>query len=275
MHVSALYIYPVKGTAAVAVSEAATCPTGFVDDRRWMIVDENGRFLSQRGHRRLALVRANVAGDTLELSAPGMSILQIDNARTGQPAIANVWADETAALRLPADAAEWVSDFLGMRAAIVYMPDTTRRHIDPEYDRDARIVSFADGFPFLLISQESLDELNRRLEQPIEMIRFRPNIVVAGAPSPHAEDGWKRIQCGEVEFDVVKGCARCAVPMVDPATAEIGKEPNRTLATYRRIGGKVYFGQNVIHRNSGMVRVGDAVSVREVQRTAEGDGLIA
>jgi len=269
MHVSALYIYPVKGTAAVAVSNAATCPTGFVDDRRWMIVDEHGRFLSQREHRRLALVRANVAGDTLELGARGMSTLRVEDARAGEPTFASVWADETEALRLPAAAAEWISDFLGIRAAIVYMPDTTRRHIHPDYDREARIVSFADAFPFLLISQESLDELNRRLEQPIEMIRFRPNIVVAGAPEPHSEDRWKRILCGEVELDVVKGCARCSVPTVDPATAEIGKEPNRTLATYRRIGGQVYFGQNLIHRNSGIMRVGDAVSVREVARTAQ------
>lgn len=262
MQVAALYTYPVKGTAAVPVPESATCPTGFIDDRRWMIVDGNERFISQREYRRLALVHANVSGNTLQLNAPGMPLLRIDDARTGIPAVANVWGDELDALRLPDYAAEWISDFLGARASIVYMPDTSRRRIHPDYDRESRIVSFADAFPFLLISQESLDELNRRLEQPVEMIRFRPNIVVAGAPEPHAEDHWKWLRCGEVEFDVAKACARCAVPTIDPATAVIGTEPNRTLAGYRRFNGKVHFGQNLIHRNGGVIRVGDAVNHR-------------
>ena len=263
MHVSALYIYPVKGTAAVPVAEAATCPTGFVDDRRWMFVDRDGRFLSQREHRRLALVRATVAGNTLELNAPGMPRLRIPDARTGEPTTVEVWADRTGALRLSEYAGDWISDFLGTHASVAYMPDAARRTIHPDYDDRNRIVSFADAFPFLLISQESLDELNRRLERPMEMVRFRPNIVVTGARAPHAEDGWKRIRCGEVDFDVVKPCARCAVPTIDPNTAEPGKQPNRTLATYRRFGGQVYFGQNLIHRNGGTVRIGDAVDVLE------------
>jgi len=261
MHVSALFIYPVKGTAALPVTEAATCPTGFTDDRRWMITDSAGRFISQREHRRLALVRSNVDGNTLELNAPGMPRLRIDEARIGEPTVASIWTDEAQALRLPAHANEWVSDFLETDASIVYMPDTSRRDIQPDYDRDSRIVSFADAFPFLFISQESLDELNRRLDQPVEMIRFRPNIVVAGTPAPHAEDGWKQVACGGVEFDVAKPCARCAVPTIDPSTAVMGKEPNRTLATYRRFDGQVYFGQNLIHRNAGIIRVGDAVEI--------------
>lgn len=263
MRISALYTYPVKGTAAVAVEAAATCPTGFVDDRRWMVVDAEMHFISQREERRLALVHTGVAGDCLELSAPGMPTLHVENARTGVPAAAIVWNDETAALRIDPVAAEWVSDFLGARAAIVYMPDDTRRQVDPVYSRDGDIVSFADAYPFLLTTQESLDGLNHRLERPVEMIRFRPNIVVLGALEPHAEDGWNRIRCGAVDFEVVKPCARCAVPTIDPATATIGTEPNRTLARYRRFNGKVYFGQNLIHTGAGRLRVGDPVEILE------------
>jgi uncharacterized protein len=137
------------------------------------------------------------------------------------------------------------------------MPDASFRRVDPDYSPNDRRVSFADAFPFLVISQESMDELNRRLDEPLGIERFRPNLVVSGAAHPHAEDEWKHLRIGEIEFSLVKPCARCAVPTVNPRTAEKGKEPTRTLSTYRKRNGKVYFGQNAIHENTGQLNVGD------------------
>jgi MOSC domain-containing protein len=160
-----------------------------------------------------------------------------------------------------APAREWISSFLHRPVSFVYMPDSTFRRVDPKYSPESRRVSFADGYPFLVATQESMDELNRRMEAPLGIERFRPNIVVSGAEAPHAEDSWKRIRVGLLEFDLVKPCARCAVPTVDPMTAERGKEPTRTLSTYRKRDGKVYFGMNAIHRSSGRLSVGATVQV--------------
>jgi uncharacterized protein len=154
-----------------------------------------------------------------------------------------------------------VSAHLDTDARLLFMPDTTMRQADLAYAEPGDRVSFADGFPLLLITQQSLDELNRRLTEPLSMLRFRPNVVVHGAAVPHEEDSWRSIRLGSVPCDVVKPCARCAVTTIDQATGIAGKEPLRTLAEYRRWDGKVWFGQNVVHRDTGMLRVGDEVEV--------------
>jgi hypothetical protein len=169
-----------------------------------------------------------------------------------------VWDDVTDAVDAGDVAAEFVSRHLDAAARLLFMPDSTLRQVSLDYARPGDRVSFADGFPLLLIGQASLDELNRRLPDPVAMVRFRPNIVVSGA-TPHAEDGWRRLRVGDVDLDVVKPCARCAVPNVDPETAVAGREPTRTLAGYRRWDGKIWFGQNVLHRSAGVLRVGDPV----------------
>mgnify|MGYP001828911861 CR=1 FL=1 len=136
------------------------------------------------------------------------------------------------------------------------------RRVDPAFSRATDQVGFADGFPFLLISQASLDDLNRRLAQPVAMLRFRPNLVVAGCEA-FAEDGWRRIRVGELEFRVAKPCSRCIIPTIDPSTGQRGVEPLRTLNSYRRRGNKVYFGQNLVHESAGRLAVGMPVEVLE------------
>jgi uncharacterized protein YcbX len=174
-----------------------------------------------------------------------------------------VWGDECKAIPASPAAHEWMSQYLGMDCRVVYMPEDSIRLVNPKYAiAPTDHVSFADGFPFLLISQASLDDLNQRLETPLPMNRFRPNFVVSGCTS-FAEDTWKRIRIGTMEFHLVKPCARCIVTTVDQQTADRGQEPLRTLAQYRMQDGKILFGQNLVAVGVGQVSVGDAVEVLE------------
>lgn len=262
MLLSRLFIYPVKSLAGVEVDAWPVDDFGLMNDRRWMIVDELGIALTQRERARLALIKPTLFDGGITLTAPTMPPL-VSQTPVNCVRPVTVWDDTVDVGDAGPEAREWLTDFIGEPASLVYMSPDCFRRIDPAYSADARRVSFSDGYPFLLISQESMDELNRRMETPLGIERFRPNLVVSGAAHPNAEDEWKRIRIGSLELDVVKPCARCAVPTVDPKTAERGKEPSRTLATYRKRDGKVYFGQNLIHRGSGELRVGDAAVVVE------------
>lgn len=259
MKLTELYVYPVKSLRGHAVDQWKVDEFGLQHDRRWMVVDENSTFLTQRELPRMTLITPRLGNGGLQLAADGMSELTVTPNDSTRLKRVQIWNDTVDAEDCGAAAAEWLSEFLQRAVSLVYMPDETFRRVNPNYSPQERRVSFADGYPVLLITQESLDGLNRRLEQPIEMRRFRPNVVVSGAPYAHAEDEWKELTIGALSFDVVKPCERCAIPTVDPWTGERGKEPNRTLATYRRIDGKVYFGQNLIHRQAGSLSVGDGV----------------
>jgi uncharacterized protein YcbX len=260
MKLTRLFVYPVKSLAGIELTEAEVDEFGIVNDRRWMVVDEHGELLTQRDHPRLALVKAAVSADGLTLTTPGMSGLDVDVPEGGARSV-RVWDDVVCGNDAGAPVAEWLSTFLDRPAALVHMPDSTFRRVDPRYSPDERRVSFADAYPFLLVSQESMDELNRRMDKPLGIERFRPNIVIEGAAEPHAEDAWRCIRVGSLDFDLVKPCARCAVPTVDPLTAETGKEPTRTLSTYRKRDGKVWFGMNALHRSTGVLSVNSVVSV--------------
>ena len=180
-----------------------------------------------------------------------------------------VWNDRCPATWLGERAARWFSDFLGTACGLVHMAGDTVRPADPRYASSGTRVSFADAFPFLLISEESLNDLNRRLPEPLPMNRFRPNLVVAGA-QPYEEDEWSRIEIGGIGFRIVKPCARCIVTTTDQATAAVGKEPLRTLARYRKVRGKVMFGQNALHEAVGRLAVGDRVLPNSPRRRATG-----
>jgi uncharacterized protein len=261
MKLSRLFVYPVKAAAGIELSEATVDAFGIEHDRRWLVVDPDGVAITQRDEPRLALLTPTVIGRGLQLDAAGLHTLLIDDAADGESRFVTVWDDDIAAVDLGATPAQWLSDFLHRPVRLVYMPDHTFRSVNALYSPEPRPVSFADAFPFLVLSQESMDELNRRLDQPLQIERFRPNLVIAGAAQPHAEDEWSRFQVGDLEFAGVKPCARCAVPTVDQRTAERGKEPSRTLATYRKRDGKIYFGQNAIHRGPGRISVGDIVQI--------------
>jgi uncharacterized protein len=261
-HLSALNIYPIKSARGIELQQSEVDEFGLRYDRRWMVVDQAGRFLSQRSHPRLALVVPSVQGGTLRLDAPGMSPLE--TSLDPRPTVSTrvmVWDDSCEASWLGEKAASWFSEFLGCVCSLVHMGDAIVRPADPALARQGSRGSFADGFPFLLLSEESLADLNRRLTEPLPMNRFRPNLVVSGG-RPYQEDEWETMEIGGIRFRVVKPCGRCVVTTTDQSTGERGKEPLRTLATYRKRDGEVMFGQNVIHERPGRLRVGDSVLVR-------------
>lgn len=261
MRLSSLHVYPVKSTAPLDVERAVVEPRGLRHDRRWMVVDAAGRFLTGRELPRLTLVRAQPGAHGLSLDAPGMPPLSVPFPRTAATLPVVVWKSEVAAKQ--AEAADtWLSEFLRQPARLVHMDASVTRPMTDAHSQAGDEVSFADAFPLLLITRAALDGLNARLDKPVSMLRFRPNLVVDGAHA-HAEDGWKRIRIGEVEFDVAKPCTRCVFTTVDPLRGERdpGGEPLRTLIGYRRSGDGVTFGQNLIPRSLGILQVGDAVEV--------------
>lgn len=255
-----IYVYPVKSLGGIRLSEAVVEERGFRYDRRWMLVDEAGVFITQRKYPELALLRVALGEKGLRVTNQknGESVEIPFGMDSGEELTVTVWHDLMLAKTVDANLDSWFSDFLGFSVRLVRMPEATQRKIDPRYAVNAESVSFADGMPYLIIGQASLDELNSRLESPVPMNRFRPNIVIAGG-SPFLEDSLRKIKIGELVFAIVKPCARCVMTTVDQATGEKGKEPLRTLSTYRAINGKIYFGQNVVALQSGKIKVGDQV----------------
>lgn len=264
MHVSEVYVFPVKSLRGIARDRATLDERGFQNDRRWMLVDEQDVFLTQREAPRLALVDVGLGQDALLLRAPGMEPLRVPFEAQGPLRPCRVWRSIVDSLVVSGEVDAWFSAFLERPCRLVYMPDSSRRVVNPLYVPRERIVGFADGYPLMLIGQGSLDALNERLVAqggaPVPMRRFRPNIVVAGTP-PHAEDGWKRIRIGSIDVDIVKPCERCVITTVDIDTGVAGKEPLRTLSTYRKVGSSVLFGQNAVHLRGGSIAVGDRVTV--------------
>jgi len=264
--VSGLFLYPVKSCAGIAVEEARVGTTGFDHDRRWMVVGEDGRFLTQREHPRLALVRAKIGADRLLLEGPGLNGLEVPLEREPGPTVrVAVWKDECAAIDEGRTAAEWFSAHLGVSARLVRLADDDTRPLGVPSAQPGDRLSFTDAYPFLLLSEASLDGLNSRLSLPLPMDRFRPNITITGCEA-HAEDGWRQVRIGEVDFRVAKPCARCVITTTNQETGERGREPLHTLATYRLQDGQVLFGQNLVHGGRGDVRVGDPIVVLAFER---------
>lgn len=224
-----------------------------------MLVDSRAKFVTQRERPQLSLVEVALEADRLQLSAPGQPPLVLPlSHESGEPRLVEVWRDRALGL-LHAQGSAWFSRYLGAAHELVYMPEQHQRAVNPARAKPGDIVSFADAYPFLLISEASLSDLNSRLETPLVMERFRPNIVVNGCPA-YAEDHYARVQIGEIGFRGVKRCERCVVTTVDPSTGERGPEPLRTLAEYRTLDNKIWFGMNLIHDGLGSLRVGDVVS---------------
>ena len=259
MHLSSLHIYPIKSARGISLASSALDDFGLEGDRRWMVVDPSGRFISQREAHRLALLGVALDSGTLTLDGPGMDPLRLPRMAEGPRTMVRIWEDSCDAAEVSPEAGRWLTAFLGTPARLVFMPDQTFRVVNQRYVPDRRRVSFADAYPALLTGESSLADLNGRMVTPLPMNRFRPNLVVQGSEA-FEEDRWKTVRVGAVEFDVVKPCDRCVTTTIDQATAEQGKEPLRTLATFRKWNGLVYFGQNVVHRTSGVLRSGDPVS---------------
>ena len=260
LRLTEINIYPLKSVAGITQQSWPLEARGLRYDRRWMLVDAEGHFLTQRQQPRMALIQTKLTDSELLLSAPDVAPLSIPFHGEGETRRVKVWGDECQALRCGDSAANWFRQLLQIECELVQMPDDEQRLVDEHYAQAHDEVGFADGFPLLLIGQASLDELNSRLQTPIEMRRFRPNLVIAGA-EPFAEDQWKKIMVGGLSFRVVKPCSRCIIPCVDPETGERGKEPLKTLASYRRRDNKIRFGQNLIQDGRGVLRLDQPVSI--------------
>ncbi len=267
MRIASLHIHPLKSCAALDVETLTIERRGPRHDRRWMLVDENARFLTARIEPRLVLIRATLQDDGISLSAPGCGAVQVATPDGAARIEVRVWSDHVDVARADESANAWLSEFLQRPVQLVHMDDRAQRAVDPAYGQLGDEVSFADGFPLLAISAGSLAELNGRLERKIGMDRFRPNLVISGA-APHAEDGWRRIRIGDIEFDAVKPCARCVFTTIDPATAERDPagEPLATLRSYRLAADRkgILFGMNLIPRGRGTIALSATVEVIEV-----------
>jgi hypothetical protein len=280
LRLSALCVYPVKSCRGIAVPAAAVDEFGLAGDRRFLVVDAAGRFLTQRTLPRMALIETVLADSELVLSSldngsvcvplrPPTQNLERKTLNP-EPITATVWKDTVTADDCGDEPAAWLCDFLGLPCRLVRAGAAYTRPIAPHKvpsplahgPMPAHEVSFADAFPFLLIAEESLADLDARLAAPLPMDRFRPNLVVSGA-APYAEDTWSRFRIGDVVFYGATRCSRCVVTTTDQATAERGPEPLKTLASYRRdADGAVMFGRNLVHETkTGRLAVSDAVEL--------------
>ena len=257
MIIDALYVHPIKSCAPIAVPEARVTARGLEHDRRWMVTDPDGKFLTQRTLPELALVRVAIEGARYVVRREGQPPLLLPFAHAdGARVDVEVWGDRVHAL-VHEHGSDWFSRLLGGAVRLVFMPDDARRAVDPEYARAEDIVSFADGFPLLVVNRASLLALG----DSVDVRRFRPNLVVAGAAA-WTEDDWRALAIGSeapVTLRTPKPCARCSIPGVDPESAAITKEPLRALAKLRTRDSQAWFGVNAIPDGEGTLRVGDSV----------------
>ena len=266
LSLTGLYLYPVKSLGGYAVAEADVTPRGLRHDRRWLLVDERNRFLTQRQYPELALLTLAPAYNGFLIShrqRPELLPLYIPfEAQPDRTLFVTVWDDILWAWRGAPEADEWLSNALGRTCRLVYMSDMVRRDVEPALNPEGKLVSFADGYPFLLAGEAALADLNARLAEPVPMNRFRPNLVFGGGEA-YEDDTWEQFRIGDVPFRAVRGCGRCVLTTIDQQTAQKNPlgDPLRTLATYRKAENSTLFGQNVTGPAQGHLRVGDAVTV--------------
>jgi len=259
--IAGLNFYPVKGCKGIGVQQATLAETGLLYDRHWMVVDASGRFVTQRELPRMALISTAIDSSALTLTAPGLPQLGVPLMLPGATLAVTVWRDTCSGIDQGLSAAAWFSAFLGQDLRLVRFDGSMRRRSDPQYtgEHDTH-TEFADGFAVLVISEASLADLNGRLEVPVPMNRFRPNIVIAGVDA-YDEDHLLALGNDRVELHIVKPCTRCPVTTTNQDTAEVAIEPLRTLRTYRLhpVKGSATFGQNaIVVRGAGSIlRVGD------------------
>jgi len=269
MVLSEINIYPIKSLSGISLKSAAVEKRGLQFDRRWMLIDEKQNFLTQRNFPKMATVGVEILENGLRVSQSNHESVIPFEPNTNKTESVKIWSNKCRAQVYEDKINEWFSDALETNCRLVLMPAETKRKVNYFYAvHKDDVVGFADAYPFLLIGENSLTDLNSRLENPVPMNRFRPNFVVSGADA-FAEDSWTRIRIGDVVFYLVKPCARCVVTTIDQSTGvKQGVEPLKTLASFRipkrSIKKKILFGQNLIAEDIGkIVNVGDAVEVLE------------
>lgn len=264
MILTSIVLYPVKSCRGIEVDRARVEKRGLALDRRWMVADERGRFVSQREEPRLSLVDVSIEGDVIHLSSAGAGQARVPiTTDDGARRQVGVWGRHTGAI-VHDEASHWMSAFLGRDVSVVHLSDTIDSPMSSSRAKPGDEVSFADGYPLLVASEESLADLGARIEArgsaAVPMVRFRPNVVVRGAPA-WDEDAWATLTIGSVTLRAPKPCERCVMTTIDPATARLGLEPLRTLATFRRRDHGVWFGVNLVPDTLGEIQIGDAVRI--------------
>lgn len=262
MYISNLYIYPIKSLGGIELTEANVTDRGLAFDRRWVLADAENQFITQRQHSQLAFFSVELLTNSLKITnRQNKAVCDVPLLpETSDFQQITIWEDEVEGQRVSDTVDAWFTEQLGITCSLFYQPDTAVRPIDADYAiTGTEHTSFSDGYPILLVSQESLDDLNSKATQRMEMQRFRPNIVISGA-TPFQEDSLQEIRVGSAVLYGVKPCARCVLTTIHPETAQKGAEPLQTLATYRKKGNKVLFGQNVVVHQIGKIKVGDELS---------------
>ncbi|MFK7885299.1 MAG: MOSC domain-containing protein [Gammaproteobacteria bacterium] len=266
MLIESLHIYPIKSVAGIALERSTVENRGLAHDRRFLLIDDNGQFITGRQQPDLVLVSAQSRDDGWQIDAPQMSPLRLTPPPVDAPTVAlRIWRDDVSGTPVSREADEWFSDYLGASCRLVFQHATAQRLVQPAHGtQPTDVVSYADGYPVLLIGSASLNDLNRRLKMPVAMSRFRTNLVAA-TDEAFAEDRWRRIRIGEIEFDVVKRCARCVFTTVDPLSGQrdAAGEPLATLRSYRldKQERGVMFGVNLVPRGDGTIEAGAPIEV--------------
>ncbi|RYY30282.1 MAG: MOSC domain-containing protein [Sphingobacteriaceae bacterium] len=267
LKISGLFIYPIKSLGGISLKKATVTERGLEHDRRWMLVDAQNRFLSQREIHEMALLY-------VELTPKGLLVMHKKKPEefiaipflfdANEEAVCTVWDDECQAEFVDTEIDKWFTRILKVKCRLVYMPKNSKRLVDQRYAKPDQITSFSDAYPFLLAGEASLKELNSRLTEPVLMDRFRPNIVFTGGEA-FLEDELSQFQINELNFYGVKPCARCPVINIDQESGVSGKEPTKTLAGYRKKNHKIYFGQNLVHDGEGSIGIGDELVIKEIK----------
>ena len=269
--IKSLHIYPIKGLRGISLNQTEVTTRGLKHDRRWVLVDEKNRFISQREFPEMALLHTHIEGDLLIIkdtrkNNSSISIPIVEP--TSNEEMVTVWDDKMPAKIVSEEANGWFTTALSKQLRLMFMHDASQRQADQRYAiTENDHISFADGYPILIVSEASMDQLNEKTGLSQSIDRFRANIVITGV-EPHEEDKLREITIGQQKLFGVKPCARCQVTTVDPSTAKYGKEPLKTLATYRRINHKILFGENFIPANESSISVGDLVQIIERKEPA-------
>lgn len=272
VQLSTLYVYPIKSLSGIPITQARPGGIGLQHDRRWMLTTPDGRFLSQRTIPPLALLQPALQDEGLivwDRRATDTRIhIDWEPPRSQSDILVSIWEDEVVARPYPSEVNDWFSQIVKMPVQLVWMPPTTRRPVDPDYAAPNDTVSFADGFPYLITNQASLDDLNTRLRTIVTMERFRPNLVISGNLPAWDEDTWQGLQIGSWTFRSPKPCGRCEVVTIDPTTAERNAEPLRVLSGFRQKGNSIRFGVNACLNTASPttgdippLRIGDPVTL--------------
>jgi uncharacterized protein len=258
---SEIWIYPIKSLGGIRLASAKVMPKGLCYDRRWMLIDAAGKFITQRVHSRMAFFKLSLSGDEFTINFKDDKIhLPVNSTVSKESIRAIVWDDTVEVYEVAEKYNQWFSERLGINCRLVYFPEENQRLVEEKYRLDNDHVSLADGYPFLIIGQHSLDDLNSRLENPVPMNRFRPNFVFTGG-QPFEEDTWRNFRIGGNRFSGVKPCSRCVLTTVNQETAEKGTEPLATLTTFRKVNNKIYFGQNLLAIDYNEIYEGDKIEL--------------